>query len=451
MTQSAVPQLDCVRPSATEDWIFIVLSPLPSDSANSPILVGLSGGLDSSVLLHLLANSPLRANGLRAIHVHHGLHSDADAWAAHCESLCAEFDIPSTTVRVEVRNDGDGPEAAARAARHAAFERELRDGEILALAHHQGDQAETFLLRALRGSGPDGLGATRPWRGFGRGWLWRPLLAQPRDALRVYAVAHGLRWIEDPSNEDARFDRNFLRQRVLPLLHERWPHADSAFARSAALVAEAADALAHIDDAALDALIDGDSLPASALHTLPAQARARLLRRWIAHLDLPPLPADGVRRIESELLPAAEDRIPHYDWRDARIVRWRGRLHAIRHGDAWPPDWRRDWDGAVPIRLPDASTLALEGAPRFDAAVQVRARVGGERIVLPGRKHSHQLKHVLQDRGLPPWERARLPLLFAGDGTLLAAGSDILAAPFAEWLDHHGARLVFSPSPRLRG
>jgi tRNA(Ile)-lysidine synthase len=419
-----------------------MLSPLPSDATNPPILVGLSGGLDSTVLLHLLAHSPLRANGLRAIHVHHGLHPDADAWAAHCEAFCASLDVPLAVVRIEVdRGSGLGPEAAARAARHAAFEHALRDGEILALAHHRDDQAETFLLRALRGSGPDGLAAMRAWRPFGRGWLWRPLLAQPRDGLRDYAMSHELRWIEDPSNADERFDRNFLRNRIMPLLRERWAHADVAFARSASLSADSADALVQIDDAALDALIDDDSLPSSALRGLPAEARARLLRRWIDHLGLPPLPADGIRRIESELLPAAEDRIPRYDWSDARIVQWRGRLHASRSAGEWPPDWQRDWDGTSPLVLPDGGLISLEGAPGFDAPVRVRARVGGERIVLPGRTHSHQLKHVLQERGLPPWERARLPLLFASNGTLLAAGTDILAAPFAEWLGRRGARL----------
>ena len=420
-----------------------MLPSLPSDNANSPILVGLSGGLDSSVLLHLLAQHPeLRSIGLRAIHVHHGLHPDADAWAAHCESLCASLHIPLTIAHVEVRNDGDGPEAAARAARHAAFECELRDGEILALAHHRDDQAETFLLRALRGSGSDGLGAMRAWRAFGRGWLWRPLLSQPREALREYAIANDLRWIEDPSNADERFDRNFLRRRVLPLLRERWTHADASFARSAELSAETADAFARIDDAMLDSLVDDDTLPCDALRALPVDARARLLRRWIQHLDLPPLPADGLRRIESELLPAAEDRIPHYDWSGARILRWNGRLHARRDaGDAWPVDWQSEWDGSSPLSLPDGSTLALEGAPCFDSAVRVRARSGGERIVLPGRTHSHSLKHVLQERGLPPWDRARLPLLLAADGSLLAAGADILAAPFADWLDRHGARL----------
>lgn len=415
---------------------------LSSPLLQSPILVALSGGLDSSVLLHLLAHSPLRENGLRAIHVHHGLHADADAWAAHCESLCAELDVPLTVARVDVdRASGLGLEGAARDSRHAAFKSELRDGEILALAHHRDDQAETFLLRALRGSGPDGLGAMRPWRAFGRGWLWRPLLARSREALREYAVEHGLDWIEDPSNADVRFDRNFLRQRVMPLLRERWPHADASFARSAGLSAETADAFAQIDDAVLDSLRDDDVLPCDVVRAMATDARARLLRRWIQHLDFPPLPADGLRRIESELLPAAEDRVPHYDWSGARIVQWRGRLHAMRQDDKWPVDWQCDWNGSSPLMLPDGTTLALEDAPRFGTTVQVRARNGGERIVLPGRTHSHALKHVLQERGLPPWERARLPLLFAADGTLLAAGTDILAAPFADWLDRHGARL----------
>ena len=425
---------------------------LLTDLRDKPILLALSGGLDSSVLLHLLAHSPLREHGLRAIHVHHGLHPDADTWAAHCATFCASLNVPLVAVRVQVTDNGEGPEAAARTARYAAFERELRDGEILALAQHRDDQAETFLLRALRGSGPDGLGAMRPWRAFGRGWLWRPLLAQPRAELHAYASEQDLRWIEDPANADERFDRNFLRQRVLPLLRERWPQADASFAHSAALSAEVADAFARIDDAALDAMIDDDTLPCDALRAMPADARARLLRRWVRGLGLPPLPADGLRRIESELLPAAEDRVPHYDWHGARIVRWRGRLHAFRNEHDWPADWQRDWDGAEPLSLPDGSTLALEDVAQFDSIVQVRARRGGDRIALPGRTHSHSLKHIMQERGLPPWQRARLPLLFAANGMLLAAGDHLLSATLDAWLHERNARLAWckppsSPSP----
>mgnify|MGYP000872394233 FL=1 len=445
MTQSAVPQLDCVRPSATEDWIFIVLSPLPSDSANSLILVGLSGGLDSSVLLHLLANSPLRANGLRAIHVHHGLHPDADAWAAHCESLCAEFDVPSTTVRVEVRNDGDGPEAAARAARHAAFERELRDGEILALAHHQGDQAETFLLRALRGSGTKGLSSMQPWRRHGYGWLWRPLLAQPREALREYATAHALKWVDDPSNASNDPDRNFLRNRVMPALQERWPQASASFSRSAMLISEAHDILSASDMNDLDRITHHDDsriIHIAGLMYLPAPRRARALQLWVHRLGLPPLPGSAPARIENEIIPAPKDAEPRFCWSGACIERWNDLLHADQQSPVFHVNWARIWDGRTPLRLPEGSLLSLSGGEGFKTPVLVRARLGGERINLPFRTHSHALKKVLQERHVPPWERRRLPLLLDPEsGMVLAAGDRILARELERRLVDPRARL----------
>ncbi|KAB8172125.1 tRNA lysidine(34) synthetase TilS, partial [Lysobacter maris] len=180
-----------------------MLSDLPPDAPSpAPLLVAYSGGLDSTVLLHLLASEPRRrSDGLRAIHVHHGLHPDADDWARHCRRFCDALAIPLTVVRVEVARDaGLGLEAAARHARHAAFEAALGTDEVLVTGHHRDDQAETFLLRALRASGTDGLAAMRAWRRCGRGWLWRPLLETPRAALLEHAGTHALRWIEDPSN-----------------------------------------------------------------------------------------------------------------------------------------------------------------------------------------------------------------------------------------------------------
>jgi tRNA(Ile)-lysidine synthase len=160
-----------------------------ADGAARAVLVGLSGGLDSVVLLHLLAAQPsIRAAGLRAIHVHHGLQAAAGEWAAHCHALCDALGVPFQVMKVEVvRDAGGGLEAAAREARRAAFADALRDDEVLALAHHRDDQAETFLLRALRASGPDGLAAMQPWQRFATGWLWRPLLGVPRTQLLAHA------------------------------------------------------------------------------------------------------------------------------------------------------------------------------------------------------------------------------------------------------------------------
>lgn len=412
------------------------------------VLVGFSGGLDSTALLHMLA-TVFKASGqpLRAIHVHHGLHHDADAWAEHCRRVCERFGVALKVVHVEVaRNGGKGIEAAARKARYAAFNAALNDDEILALAHHRDDQAETFLLRALRASGPDGLGAMRRWRRFGRGWMWRPLLGLPRAGLLAYAQQQALQWIEDPGNLDTMLDRNFLRHRVLPLLRERWPHVDVAFARSAALSAEAGELLSDEDAQTLLSMrgVDPQTIDVDQLRALPVARRARVLRRWVAELELPALPAQGIAKIESDLLDAALDKNAEFAWCGAVVRRWRGSLHAQHTRPVLLSDWTMAWDGRNPVRLPDGSTLTLEVATQFDAPLLLGARRGGERIILSGRGHSHSLKHVLQERGVPPWVRQRLPLLTHGDGQLFAAGDLVYSAGFEAWLRDRGARLIWT-------
>jgi tRNA(Ile)-lysidine synthase len=424
--------------------------PMPEAAPRAAILVALSGGLDSTVLLHALASMPMvRARGLRAVHVHHGLHDAADAWGVHCERLCEGLGIPLKVLRVDVDARSKlGLEGAAREARHAALASALDPGELLALAHHRDDQAETFLLRALRASGPDGLASMRRLRPFANGWLWRPLLDTPRSELEAYAKAHDLAWIEDPSNISLAHDRNFLRHRILPLLRERWPHADAAFARAAALNAEAADLLADDDRDALDSARTDDAnvLSLAALRPLPPARRARVLRRWIASLALPPIPAEGLQRIESDLATGAPDADFEFAWSGAEIRRWRDRLRAVPVSPAPPADWSDTWDGRMPLILPDGGSLVLEGATAFDAPLQVRLRLGGERIALPGRTHTHALKHVLQDAGIAPWDRERLPLLCDAQGAVLAAGDRIVAAEFDTWLRTHDARLRWTPA-----
>lgn len=412
----------------------------------APLVVGFSGGLDSTVLLHALARGAHRAETtLRAVHVHHGLHPDADDWARHCQQACQAVGVPLQVIRVQVQARGQGPEGAAREARLDALAGSMHPGDVLALGHHRDDQAETFLLRALRASGVEGLAAMRRWRDFGPGRLWRPLLDTPRQALMAYARDRGLAWIEDPSNASDDFDRNFLRNQVLPLLATRWPHSTGALARSAALCAQAADLLAADDQQMLAALSDGraDTLQRAALLGLPMDRRARLLRHWTVSLGLPALPAGGVERIERELLQARPDAVPEYRWHGAWVRAWRDRLFAGRERPPLPPGWSTAWDGMDAVALPGGDRLELwpSASPTVPRPMRVHARSGGERIHLPGRAHSHSLKHVLQHAGIPPWERGRLPLLSDPGGALLAAGDRIIAAPFADWLSHHGLQL----------
>lgn len=423
--------------------IRLPVAPVP----HAGLLVGFSGGLDSTVLLHLLATGgESRRVALRAIHVHHGLHADADEWAAHCRAACAALGVAIEVVHVQVDPaSGLGPEAAARAARHAAFAAALGAEELLVLAHHQDDQAETFLLRALRGSGVEGLAAMRPCRSFHRGHLWRPLLDTPRTALLDYASAHGLRWIEDPSNADERFDRNLLRSRVLPLLRERWPHASAALAQSAHHCGQASGLLLAHDRRLLAQLRleSASALSCDRLRALEPGEQARVLRLWTRELGLPPLPESGLLRVLAEVVTGAPDRQPQYRWRGARLIRWRDRLHAQPASAPVAADWSLDWDGAAPLPLPGGGRLALAGMDRFDAPVRVRPRRGGERIRLPGRAHSSSLKHLLQEADVPPWERGRLPLLFAADGTLLAVADVLLSDRLQRRFAETSARLVW--------
>ena len=415
---------------------------------HAPLLVGLSGGLDSTALLHALAQDPrTRAQGLRAVHVHHGLQPLAGEWANHCAGFCDSIGVPLTIVKVLVdRDSGEGLEAAARRARYSAFENLLMPGEVLVTAHHRDDQAETFLLRALRGSGPDGLAAMRPWRKLAAGSHWRPLLETPRSELLAYADQHGLAWLEDPSNDELRHDRNFLRHRVLPLLRERWPQVDAAFTRSAVLNADAVELLAREDALALamSRTLDPQALSVQVLSDLPVSRRARVLRRWIEELGFPPLPGEGVAQIESDLLTARADARARFEWRDAVVQRWRDLLHVQRRREPLPFEWNVAWSGQWPLPLPGGDLLQLQGAEAFPSPLRVFARQGGERIVLPGRAHSHTLKNLFQELGVPPWEREALPLLADDAGELVAVADLAYSAVFDAWLRDAGARLLWT-------
>jgi tRNA(Ile)-lysidine synthase len=383
---------------------------------SAPIAVACSGGMDSIVLAHAVAHLA-REDGraLRLIHVDHGLHPDSSQWSSHCVDFAASIDVPIVVERAAVMLRDEGLEAAARNARYERFRNVMQDGEMIALAHHADDQAETILLKLLRGAGPEGLGGMRAMRPFGNGYLWRPLLELSRAALEDYARTHRLAWINDPSNADTRLRRNFLRHEILPKLAERWPDTSIALAHSATWTRAAAD---HIDAQARATLqrLRGDD--ASTLNwrewlVLSEALRDGVLRIWLRGLGLPPPAFFHVAEIERQLRDAAPDRLPCVRWAGCEIRRYRDFIYAMAPLAA-DSEWETEWDGHE-LRLPDGASLSLRDGATFDKPLRVRNRRGGERIKPAGQTHHREVRLLLQESGVPPWTRIHLPLIFEGD------------------------------------
>ena len=390
-----------------------------------------SGGLDSSVLLHLLTiyrSRRRRTPPLLALHVNHQLQAAADDWAEHCAQLAQALAVPLRTCRVEVSLSGAGLEADARHARYTALAAGLAPGEVVMLAHHRDDQSETVLLRLLRGSGLAGLQGMPARRALGRGELLRPLLAWPRSALEDYARRHRLRWIDDPSNLDGRHDRNFLRQQVLPLLDSRWPDAGSALVRAAEHLRDAGEAL----DALLPALQDSRSAlgdPGVVLAALLQESDAVALlqlRRWLRETGLPAPQASTLREFLRQLRAGGGQAacMRFGDWMLQRfgpaLYLLPATLPSLEAGRTVAPGQHLSLATGSLTLLPatTGAGLRLQAGERL----QIRSRSGGERLRLPGRAGHRSLKKLLNEAGIPPWWRERLPLLYLEDELVAVAG-----------------------------
>lgn len=406
----------------------------------------MSGGVDSVVLLAALAalrreRKRWRGVPLRAVHVHHGLHPAADEWARHCRTLCRELGVPLQVRRVRVASGaGASLEAEARRARYAALERGLRRDEWLLTAQHVDDQLETMLLQWMRGAGVAGLAAMPQRALFGHGWLMRPLLSMSRDDLLRVARAQRLAWVEDDSNLVERFDRNYVRAQVVPMLRARWPSAARVAARSAAHLGEAKELLeefAALDVADLSA--PGGAIDLSRLAALSKARQRNALRHWLTGRGLTTPDTVHLERIRVELPAARADAQPAVRWAGGEVRRFRGLLHAftptesaamskpLTSGTAparQPWDWRRRrrfelGENRGALRLVADAHGNIDGA-RLPERFWVGVRRGGEKIRGTVNGPRQTLKEWLRSAAVPPWERERLPILFTSSGTVIA-------------------------------
>ena len=422
------------------------------------LCVALSGGADSTALLGALA--ALRRSGLklRALHVNHQLRPQARRWSAHCRRLARQLQVPLEVRTVQVpRGRGESPEAAARAARYAALEGSLATGEVLLTAHHQDDQLETVLLQMLRGAGLAGLSAMPALAPFGQGRLLRPLLELPAEELHAWLRAQGLPWVEDPSNQDAGFDRNYLRLRVLPLLLARWPAAAATVARGARHAAEAQRLLDEIAGRDCERAQAGAALSAKVLRRLSPARRRNALRYWIARSGRPVPPARRLAELAGPLLAARPDTQPFIEWGTVRVGRSADLLHLesarpprARAGAAAEPDsWEWHWPAQARLHLPGGSlTLRADRRGPLDldalgARLTVRMRRGGERLRPRRGGVRRTLKGLLQEARVPVKERAGLPLLFRDDILVAVAGLYLDAEVQAHAATRRRGRLTY--------
>lgn len=414
------------------------------------ILIAFSGGPDSVCLAALIAQSRLE-RPVACIHVDHQLDPDSHRRARRAERIARNLGLDCRIVLARP-TDLNGPEASARHARYQALADALAPGDVLLTAHHADDQAETILLRLLRGSGPDGLAGIPAQRRFARGWIARPLLEQSRGAIMAWLQTEGLDWVEDPANEDRRFDRNALRHDIMPLLTRRWPGVERAIRRSGVLSRGASEALAELAAADLGLCMDSNQrIELACLMNLSTYRQASAIRRWCIDSGAPPPPGPRLDELLSQIRRASIDRCPELRWKDYILRAWGGLLWLDATIDI-PEDWAAQWRGDKPLSLPGPlGCLRLEAAsPVSLDRIEVRLGSSGESLVLPGRRHGCLVKELMRKAGIPPWQRVLWPRLWRGD-QLLAVGGRWLTAAFRDELESHSCRLVWRSKIRPAG
>lgn len=396
------------------------------------VWVAYSGGVDSHVLLHALAQlQKTYTFNLEALHVHHGLHKNAATWAAHCAQECQRLQINCHLLTVNIQTQPrESLEETARNARYAAFSACLKKDEYLAVAHHADDQAETFLLQLLRGAGTKGLSAMAINSPLGQGILWRPLLNLTRDTLLAYAMAHQLAWIEDDSNTQLHFDRNYIRHQVIPALKKRWPHFASNATQSARHCAEAEHLVKEVAMQDLQAVCEmtpwksgnnNQKVNLSKIRHLSRPRRQNALRYWLKQQDFPLPGRVHLRQFEMQFIEVDQITNPRVSWANIQLRHYQNYLYIL------PNPYRELFSEHLighpnqPISLPDQMGILLatqqlgQGIQEHYLAIaslEVRFRRGGESIRLASHAHTHNLKKWFQALQIPPWERGRIPLIY---------------------------------------
>jgi len=392
-------------------------------------VVGYSGGLDSHVLLHALTKCKQELQveiPIVGLYIHHGLSPHADTWDRHCQSACEDLRADYSCIRVEVDGTGNGPEGDARAARYAAFEKFLDPTDTLLLAHHLDDQIETILYRLFRGSGLKGMGGMPVERTIGRSSLIRPMLNISRRDLEAYAESEKLSFIDDESNLDLEFDRNYIRHEIVPVIRARWPAYKKTINRFAELAGSDFQLLRELAEMDLDRLHKNIDAPINLpeLRRLGGSRQRNAVLHWIDNSGLPVPTQIQLLELVQQLNVERSDAIQFISWPGVEVRVFKQDAYLMKPlEDVEPPFiWHRDESRLVGGRLLAARRVRHGGLIDDSEPFSVRFRGGGERCQPQGRAGSHPLKKIFQELAIPPWVRDRTPLIYRGEELVAAAG-----------------------------
>jgi len=422
--------------------LFIASQLLPYHAAEK-LIVGYSGGVDSHVLLHLLASLSEFKGKVTAVYIHHGLQACADDWAMHCEHVAHDLGVNFKVVHVNAQpTAGQSPEEAARNVRYQAFKNILTENDVLLFAQHRNDQLETVLLQLFRGAGLKGLSGMPTAIEFSNGMLLRPLLDVSQDEITEYAQQHHLQWIEDPSNQDIQFDRNYLRQKIIPLLEQRWSGIDVTVSRVAKHCAEAQAVLSTSAKEKMLVLYQHDkqSLSISGLLAQNELTQQWILREWMSYLGRRMPTQKVMNAILHDVLQARQEANPVVRHDGYNIQRYRDNLYLVPEHKKpdlsqitlWP-------EHNTSLVLPDNGELRLKESEQGiakhvwqQANIQVKYRQGGEKIALANRAGRHSLKKLYQEAGIAPWLRGVVPLVYINEELAAIAGYWVSADFYAQ-------------------
>lgn len=416
----------------------IIDSVIPANTEK--IFIAYSGGVDSHVLLHLFASNLVFKSRVTAVYVHHGLQLEADQWAIHCESVALALGVGFKCIRVNAqKNTRQSQEEVARNARYRVLKALLDENDVLLLAQHREDQMETVLLQLFRGAGIQGLSGMPLVIGFGLGQMIRPFLDISKQAINAYAVLHQLHWVEDPSNQSDDFDRNFLRNQILPQLKQRWPALDKTVSRSARHCANSQTISQDLAVQLLHGLYDesNKTLDLKGLLALESNQKQLVLRQWFAMHQLR-MPSEKIlQRVLVEVAGAREGANPELKTAGHCIRRYRDKLYCLSvvedEADINEQCWLEkeqslEFKKHCFLRVKESST-GVNKRLWDEAEVVIKPRCGSEKITLPGRQGRHTLKKLFQEQAIPPWERDAIPLLYL-DGRLAVIGDLWISSEF---------------------